>query len=119
MTGADHRIVIVGDSIAGCTAARELRRLAHTGPITMVGADPDGCYARPPLSKHVLEPGQGQSDSWDMSNLDITMIATPAVGVDAEERVVITAKGTTHPVRRPDRLYRSCCPPHRRTGSNL
>lgn len=91
MNQAERRVVIVGDSIAGCTAARELRRLEHTGPITMIGADPDGCYARPPLSKHVLKSPDGQSEAWDMSDLDTTMIASPAAGLDTEERVLHTS----------------------------
>ena len=57
MTSVARSIVIVGDSIAACTAARELRARGHDGPLTMIGADPDGCYARPPLSKHVLKDG--------------------------------------------------------------
>ncbi|MGB2720612.1 MAG: hypothetical protein WBC54_12765 [Rhodococcus sp. (in: high G+C Gram-positive bacteria)] len=42
MSAADRRIVVVGDSIAGCTAVRELRARGHQGPITMIGADDDG-----------------------------------------------------------------------------
>ncbi|WP_373864701.1 hypothetical protein [Nocardia vaccinii] len=47
--------MVVGASIAGVTAVRELRALGHRGAITMIGADPHGSSARPPLSKAVLE----------------------------------------------------------------
>lgn len=97
MRRTEHRVVIVGDSIAGCTAARELRRLEHAGPITMIGADPDGCYARPPLSKHVLKNPDERSESWDMSDLDITMIASPAAGLDTIEREVLTSDRRRRP----------------------
>jgi NADPH-dependent 2,4-dienoyl-CoA reductase/sulfur reductase-like enzyme len=43
-------IVVAGESIAGITAARELRELGHAGPITVIGAEDRGAYARPPLS---------------------------------------------------------------------
>ncbi|MBM7413436.1 MULTISPECIES: NAD(P)/FAD-dependent oxidoreductase [Nocardiaceae] len=97
MSGATRRVVIVGDSIAGCTAARELRALGHDGPITMVGCDPDGCYARPPLSKRVLAEGVGASDAWDLSDLDLTAVTALATGVDVERRVIRLAEGDDVP----------------------
>ncbi|MGB6276967.1 MAG: FAD/NAD(P)-binding oxidoreductase, partial [Rhodococcus sp. (in: high G+C Gram-positive bacteria)] len=82
MSAADRRIVVVGDSIAGCTAVRELRARGHQGPITMIGADDDGCYARPPLSKHVLKGEAAEAETWDLSDLGITAIVDPAVSMD-------------------------------------
>ncbi|OZD62161.1 ferredoxin reductase [Rhodococcus sp. 05-340-1] len=97
MSTTDRRIVIVGDSIAGCTAARELRARGHRGPIVMIGADTDGCYARPPLSKHVLKGEAAEAETWDLSDLDITAIVDPAVSLDTEARTVTTADGTDVP----------------------
>ncbi|MDQ1203004.1 MULTISPECIES: NAD(P)/FAD-dependent oxidoreductase [unclassified Rhodococcus (in: high G+C Gram-positive bacteria)] len=97
MSGAARRVVIVGDSIAGCTAARELRALGHDGPITMIGCDPDGCYARPPLSKRVLAEGIGASDVWDLSDLDLTAVTALATGVDVGRRVITLAEGDDVP----------------------
>ncbi|OZC51038.1 ferredoxin reductase [Rhodococcus sp. WWJCD1] len=97
MSSSGRRIVIVGDSIAGCTAARELRARGHDGPLTMIGADVDGCYARPPLSKHVLKGEAAEAETWDLSDLDITMIADRAVSVDTEARTVAIAAGTDVP----------------------
>ncbi|MDQ1181620.1 NAD(P)/FAD-dependent oxidoreductase [Rhodococcus sp. SORGH_AS_0301] len=97
MSGAARRVVIVGDSIAGCTAARELRALGHDGPITMIGCDPDGCYARPPLSKRVLAEGIGASDAWDLSDLNLTSVTAEATGVDVERRTIALSDGADVP----------------------
>lgn len=56
MTTATHQhVVIVGASLAGTRAAENLRMLGHTGPITLIGAEPELPYDRPPLSKDVLK----------------------------------------------------------------
>ncbi|GAA1969174.1 NAD(P)/FAD-dependent oxidoreductase [Catenulispora subtropica] len=46
--------VIVGTGVAGATAALTLRNEGYRGRITLVGADPEAPYRRPPLSKEVL-----------------------------------------------------------------
>ncbi|MEW1931949.1 FAD-dependent oxidoreductase [Rhodococcus sp. NPDC079359] len=97
MSATDRRIVIVGDSIAGCTAARELRARGHRGSIVMIGADADGCYARPPLSKHVLKGEAAEAETWDISDLDVTAIVDPAVSLDATRRTVTTTAGIDVP----------------------
>ncbi|MFI9595221.1 NAD(P)/FAD-dependent oxidoreductase [Nonomuraea sp. NPDC052265] len=48
------RIVVVGASAAGLTAAEALRRDGFTGSLTLVGAERREPYDRPPLSKQVL-----------------------------------------------------------------
>ncbi|OZC75145.1 ferredoxin reductase [Rhodococcus sp. 06-462-5] len=97
MSLGGRRIVIVGDSIAGCTAARELRARGHNGALTMIGADADGCYARPPLSKHVLKGEGAEAETWDLSDLDVTTVADRAVSVDTDRRTVTTTDGTDVP----------------------
>ncbi|MCW8382502.1 NAD(P)/FAD-dependent oxidoreductase [Streptomyces justiciae] len=52
---APRSVLIVGESLAGTTAARHLRTLGHTGPVTIIGAEEEGAYSRPPLSKAVLK----------------------------------------------------------------
>ncbi|MGU3294335.1 NAD(P)/FAD-dependent oxidoreductase [Williamsia sp. M5A3_1d] len=47
-------ITVVGASLGGLTAARELRASGVTDPIAFVGAEPWLPYDRPPLSKDVL-----------------------------------------------------------------
>jgi len=49
-----HSIVIVGASLAGASAADALRRQGYDGELTLVGAEREPPYERPPLSKAVL-----------------------------------------------------------------
>jgi 3-phenylpropionate/trans-cinnamate dioxygenase ferredoxin reductase subunit len=48
------RIVVVGGGQAGSAAVAKLRALGHTGPLTLIGAEPVPPYQRPPLSKAYL-----------------------------------------------------------------
>ena len=50
---------IVGANIAGASTAETLRRLGYEGRITLIGAETELPYERPPLSKEFLT---GQSD---------------------------------------------------------
>lgn len=52
--GTDTHALIVGASIAGASAAQTLRQQGFAGRITLVGAERDLPYERPPLSKAVL-----------------------------------------------------------------
>lgn len=52
-------IVIIGGGAAGMKAAHTLRTEGFTGTVTIVGADPEAPYQRPPLSKGYL---MGQED---------------------------------------------------------
>jgi 3-phenylpropionate/trans-cinnamate dioxygenase ferredoxin reductase subunit len=54
VTGPD-KIVIVGASAAGVSAARTLRAEGFSGNVVLIDADPNPPYERPPLSKHLLE----------------------------------------------------------------
>ncbi len=49
-----ERVVIVGASLAGLSAAEALRAAGYTGRLTLVGDEPYPPYDRPPLSKSVL-----------------------------------------------------------------
>lgn len=53
MTG--EVIVVVGAGHAGGRAALHLREAGHSGPLTLVGAEAEAPYERPPLSKGMLE----------------------------------------------------------------
>ena len=46
--------VIIGAGQAGLSCAAELRRRKYAGPVTMIGAEPQLPYQRPPLSKAYL-----------------------------------------------------------------
>lgn len=50
----DAPIVVIGAGQAGFSAANRLRDLGHAGPITLVGAESEAPYQRPPLSKAYL-----------------------------------------------------------------
>jgi NADPH-dependent 2,4-dienoyl-CoA reductase/sulfur reductase-like enzyme len=54
------RVVVVGGSIAGLSAVRELRRRGHSGAITVVDADSDVPYRRPDVSKRLLTEPAGR-----------------------------------------------------------
>jgi NADPH-dependent 2,4-dienoyl-CoA reductase/sulfur reductase-like enzyme len=93
MTG----IVIVGASLAGVTAAGELRAEGHDGPITVIGDEAVGAYARPPLSKAVLA-GQDHADSVILPGLpdDVEVrLGVRAVGLDASKQRVLLDDATS------------------------
>lgn len=73
-------VVVVGASVAGVTLVESLRASGHTGPITLVGAEQHAPYARPPLSKQVLdgtwEPDRAALRTADeLLGLDVTMMS--------------------------------------------
>jgi 3-phenylpropionate/trans-cinnamate dioxygenase ferredoxin reductase component len=47
-------VVIIGAGQAGAAVAAKLRGLGHAGEITLIGAEPNPPYQRPPLSKAYL-----------------------------------------------------------------
>jgi len=51
---APRSIAIVGASLAGASAADALRRQGYDGELTLIGAEREPPYERPPLSKSVL-----------------------------------------------------------------
>ena len=59
----DLRYVVVGGGLAGAKAAEALRDSGATGPVTVVAAEPDAPYERPPLTKEFLK-GEKEFDSF-------------------------------------------------------
>jgi len=100
MTAAPRRVVIVGASAAGLAAAETLRRLGHTGTITLIGDEASAPYDRPPLSKEIL------SGAWtpdrlplraasDLDGLDLdTRYGRAAIGLDPGARTVQLSDGS-------------------------
>lgn len=79
-------VVVVGASVAGVTCAEGLRAAGHTGPITLLGAEPHAPYARPPLSKQVLD------GSWEPSRATLrTAAALRDLDVTLRSGVTATA----------------------------
>lgn len=89
-----HSVVIVGESAAGTTAARNLRALGHTGPITIIGAEAQGAYSRPPLSKAVLkDEGSDSTLGYDLDGLDVDVLRSSATGLDVDRKQVRAGNG--------------------------
>jgi len=91
------RIVIVGASLAGVTAAAVMRRDGFAGSLTMIGDEPYQPYDRPPLSKHVFE-GLIPADGTELPNADLDlqwMLGAPAVALDMVDKSVQLADGST------------------------
>jgi 3-phenylpropionate/trans-cinnamate dioxygenase ferredoxin reductase subunit len=47
-------VAVVGAGLGGLRAAEQLRAAGHSGPVTVIGAEPHLPYSRPPLSKDLL-----------------------------------------------------------------
>jgi NADPH-dependent 2,4-dienoyl-CoA reductase/sulfur reductase-like enzyme len=94
-----NRIVIVGGSIAAVTAVGSLRSMGYSGDLVVLGAETGAPYARPPLSKALLN-GDSDSESCtlqiDHSNADF-LTGMCAVGLDRRDSHVILANGDRVP----------------------
>jgi NADPH-dependent 2,4-dienoyl-CoA reductase/sulfur reductase-like enzyme/nitrite reductase/ring-hydroxylating ferredoxin subunit len=95
------RIVIVGGGAAGLACANELRRLGHSGPITMLSADRDPPVDRPNLSKDFLAgnaPDEWmplRSRDWYRDQRVDLRLETEVRAIDPDARTVTTAEGET------------------------
>ena len=82
---------MVGASLAGLRAAEALRRGGHTGPLTVVGAEPHPPYDRPPLSKQLLT-GKVDADATALGSAEdlgvVWLLGVTAAGVDLDRRRV-------------------------------
>lgn len=63
--GTPRRVVIVGASAAGLTAAETLRADGYEGELVLLGSEERAAYDRPPLSKQVL------AGTWDPKRVDL------------------------------------------------
>ena len=62
-----RRVVVVGASLAGVSAARALRKQGYAGRLVLVGAEPHLPYDRPPLSKAFL--------TWSATRADLDLLS--------------------------------------------
>ncbi|MFF1688644.1 MULTISPECIES: NAD(P)/FAD-dependent oxidoreductase [unclassified Streptomyces] len=94
-------VTVVGASLAGLYAARELRAQGFDGRLVIVGEEPHRPYDRPPLSKDFLT-GKAGEDQLALSDVDETlelgaewMFGVRARGLDARGRTVLLEDGRT------------------------
>jgi 3-phenylpropionate/trans-cinnamate dioxygenase ferredoxin reductase component len=103
MPSQPTRIVIVGAGQAGFSLAARLRALGHAGPLTLIGAEPDPPYQRPPLSKAYLKGELARERLflrprafYDEAGIAL-VTGTPVTAIDRTARAVILADGRRVP----------------------
>ncbi|MER5877417.1 FAD-dependent oxidoreductase [Streptomyces sp. NPDC001910] len=96
-------VTVVGASLSGLYAARELRAQGFDGRLVIVGAEPHLPYDRPPLSKDFLTGHAGEdqlalTDAEESARLDATwLLGIGARGLDTRGRAVVLGDGRTVP----------------------
>ncbi|MEV0114303.1 FAD-dependent oxidoreductase [Streptomyces sp. NPDC050844] len=96
-------ITVVGASLAGLYAARELRAQGFDGRLVIVGDEPHQPYDRPPLSKDFLTGRSGEAqlaltDGEETTELAAEwLLGTRARGLDPRGRTVLLDDGRTVP----------------------
>ncbi|MGW5496166.1 NAD(P)/FAD-dependent oxidoreductase [Streptomyces olivaceoviridis] len=94
-------VTIVGASLSGLYAARELRAQGFDGRLVIVGEEPHHPYDRPPLSKDFLigRAGEGElalTDADETAGLDAEwLLGVRARGLDPRGRTVLLGDGRT------------------------
>ena len=99
MSAAIRRVLVVGASAAGLSAAETLRREGHDGEIILLGEESRPPYDRPPLSKQILA-GQWEAERLalrpeeHLADLRLDMrLGVEATGLDLSAREVGLADG--------------------------
>ncbi|WP_459545751.1 NAD(P)/FAD-dependent oxidoreductase [Nocardia sp. X0981] len=94
---AVRRIVVVGNGIAGSTAAAALREAGFAGELTIVGDEPHAPYSRPALSKALLLAGEGLAahELPPTTHGARELLGVRASGLDPDRRLVTLADGAT------------------------
>ena len=97
-----RRVVVVGASVAGLSAADALREAGFEGSIEIVGAESHPPYDRPPLSKQALHRDDSRDaffplrseEHYSEKQLDL-ILGREAVRLDAQKRKVELDDGTS------------------------
>lgn len=94
-------VTVVGASLSGLYAARELRTQGYDGRLVIVGDESHHPYDRPPLSKdfltgHADEDQLALTDAEETADLDAAwLLGVRAAGLDARGRAVLLDDGRT------------------------
>ena len=101
MARAPSRIVIVGASLGGASAAVGLRERGFAGEVLLIGAEEHLPYERPPLSKALMlgerdEPDWVQDADYYAAHDIGLLTGTAATAID-RQRGVVLAGGDEHP----------------------
>ena len=91
-----QKIVIVGASLAGLSAAEALRSEGFAGTITVIGDEPYAPYDRPPMSKTVLTGRLSVEHTTLPQRADLNvewLLGVPAIKLDPGNREVELADG--------------------------
>ncbi|MFD8426939.1 NAD(P)/FAD-dependent oxidoreductase [Streptomyces coelicoflavus] len=100
-TAAPGRVVVVGNGIAGLTAADTLREAGFDGELTVVGDERHPAYSRPALSKALLLDHDLTSHELPPAGHGATeLLGVRATGLDLDRRLVSLDDGTALPYDR-------------------
>ncbi|WP_448809755.1 NAD(P)/FAD-dependent oxidoreductase [Agromyces bauzanensis] len=96
MSSALENIVVVGNGIAGLTAADSLRAGGFDGELTIVGAESRPAYSRPALSKALLRSGPDLAlhELPPPDHGATELLGRAATGLDPERRVLSLDDGS-------------------------
>jgi NADPH-dependent 2,4-dienoyl-CoA reductase/sulfur reductase-like enzyme len=92
-----RRVVIVGNGIAGVTAADSLRDAGYDGDLTLVGDEEHAAYSRPALSKALLRDELTAHVLPPPTHGATELRGVRAVGLDADRRRVLLDGGDALP----------------------
>ena len=94
-------VVIVGGGLAAAQVAIQLRQRRFLGPITLLSAEPDAPYWKPPLSKSVLQGTEDPESTlirpdefWARRKIDLRL-KTEVTDLNPAEKRIITSSGQT------------------------
>jgi 3-phenylpropionate/trans-cinnamate dioxygenase ferredoxin reductase subunit len=92
-------VVIIGGGLAAAQVAIQLRQMRWPGAITMLSAEPDPPYWKPPLSKSILEGTEDTAsawvrpqDFWARRRIDL-LLNTQAARIEPATKTIVTVNG--------------------------